>query len=272
MTRNELFLIKEMMPVWEKYADAFVFMDDGSDDGTVKWLEENKEKHNILSVLQTENPGDATHKESEVRQRLFDEAFKHSGFIVCLDSDEYLDGNMSKDQLEDILESNKDTLIYSQWIQYTDKNQVRVDGPWGTNFKDRIGSYSKKSFFEKKEMHSEHLPNPGRIGSFKFPDIFISHLQWMDKKTVAVKQYFWKIVDYVNHVKYGHEVTPPEAYDQSVANFEWEYVDFPFDLKIDSDVYSKQNIEDSFKYKFIMEKVKEYNIPNLNDWGMEIHP
>ncbi len=25
MTRNELFLIKEMLPQWQKYADGFVF-------------------------------------------------------------------------------------------------------------------------------------------------------------------------------------------------------------------------------------------------------
>ena len=34
MTKNELFLLKEMLPIWQKYADAFVFMDDDSTDGT----------------------------------------------------------------------------------------------------------------------------------------------------------------------------------------------------------------------------------------------
>jgi hypothetical protein len=34
MTRDELFIIKEMLPLWQKYADAFVFMDDNYVDGT----------------------------------------------------------------------------------------------------------------------------------------------------------------------------------------------------------------------------------------------
>ena len=46
LTRNELFLIKEMMPLWQKYADGFVFMVDRSTDGTYEYLMENKEKFN----------------------------------------------------------------------------------------------------------------------------------------------------------------------------------------------------------------------------------
>ena len=72
LTRNELFLIKEMMPHWQKYADAFVFMDDCSTDGTYEYLMDNKDKFNILNVLQTEYPGQPTNKESDFRQRLFD--------------------------------------------------------------------------------------------------------------------------------------------------------------------------------------------------------
>lgn len=64
---------------------------------------------------------------------------------------------MSKNELEQIMNANKDTLIHSRWIQYTDKNQIRVDGPWGHNFKDRIGSYSKRGVFKPAQMHSEHL-------------------------------------------------------------------------------------------------------------------
>ncbi len=271
MTRNELFLIKEMLPLWQKYADGFVFMDDGSDDGTVEWLEEHKEQFNIVSVLKTDTPGYATHDESNVRQRLYDEAFKHSGSIICLDSDEYLDGLISKSELENALENNKNFLLYCPWIQYTGKNQVRVDGPWRNNIKDRIGSYSVRAEFKKAAMHSEHLPNPGNAAAINAPGLFIAHLQWLDKPTVAVKQYYWKITDYVNHLKYGHEVTPTSAYDESVADFDWEYTDFNFDLKVDPDIYSKQDLEESYKYKFIRESIKTYNIPNLNDWEMDIH-
>ena len=44
LTRDELFIINEMLPLWQKYADAFVFMDDNSVDGTYEFLMENKEK------------------------------------------------------------------------------------------------------------------------------------------------------------------------------------------------------------------------------------
>jgi len=271
ITRNELFLIKEMMPHWQKYADAFVFMDDRSTDGTYEYLMENKEKFNILNVIPSNFTDTELTNEATTRQRLYDEAFKHSGSIICLDTDEYLDGNIQKAQLESILENNKDTIIYLRWIQYTGKNQIRVDGPWKVNYKDRVGSYSKRAIFRPAQMHSEHIPHPGKQGAIDVPDLFIAHMQWLDKPTVAVKQYYWKINDYITKNKYKAETIPITAYDDSVANFKWEYEAFDFPLKIKYDVYSEQDIKSSFKYKFIKDKIKEFNIPNLNDWGMEIH-
>lgn len=271
MTKNELFLIKEMMPLWKKYADGFVFMDDESDDGTYEFLIENKEKYNILSVLKTSNSSERLVVESNVRQRLFDEAFKYSGNIICMDTDEYLDGSLTKEQLEDILNNNPNTLIYSQWIQYTGKNQIRVDGPWRTNFKDRIGSYRVECKYKDAQMHAEHLPNPGKVATIDPQLIFIAHLQWLDKETVAIKQYFYKILDYVNKLKFNANVVSSIEYDYSVNNFNWEFKNFPIDLKIKEDIYKLDNPKNGFKFKYIKDNIKKYNIPNLNDWGMNIH-
>ena len=270
-TRNELFLLKEMLPIWKKYADGFVFLDDRSIDGTYEYLNENKEKFNILSVIRNELKEEDLSIESNERQMLFDEAYKYSGNLICLDTDEYLDGTISKDKLEQILKERKNTLFHLQWIQYTEKDEIRIDGPWGMNYKDRLGSYDHRALFKTAQMHSEHMPRPGNELIIQTPHLFISHLQWLDKKTVAVKQYFWKITDYVNHKQFGVEITPSSAYDASVNDFNWDVIPFQFPLKIRSDVYSSQEIENSYKYKFIKENIKKYNIPNLNDWGMNIH-
>lgn len=81
ITRNELFLLKEMLPLWQKYADAFVFMVDDSTDGTYEYLMDNRKQFNILSVIPANFDRDDITKniESDVRQRLYDEAYKHSG-------------------------------------------------------------------------------------------------------------------------------------------------------------------------------------------------
>jgi len=273
MTRNELFLIKEMMPLWQKYSDGFVFMLDRCDDGTLEYLTENKEKFNILSIIFSEiDENDRTTQiESNIRQRLYDEAFKHSGKIICMDSDEYLDGTLTKKELETWLDNNPDTLLHAQWIQYTDTNKIRVDGPWGFNFKDRIASYSTRAEFKTMQMHSEHLPVPKNQARVPIPMLFIAHLQWLDKETVAVKQYFWKITDYVVNKRFGTTTIPASAYDASVNNFDWEYKSFDFPLKVRSDLFSKEDCTTSCKYEYIRENIKLYNIPNLNDWGMAIH-
>jgi len=270
-TRNELFLLKEMLPIWKKYADGFVFLDDRSTDGTYEYLYENKEKFNILSILKNNLNDDDLSIESNERQILFNEAYKFSQNIICLDTDEYLDGTLKKEDLIQILQENKNTLFHLQWIQYTDKNQIRIDGPWGMNYKDRLGSYDHQALFKTAQMHSEHMPRPGNELIIPIPHLFIAHLQWLDKKTVAVKQYFWKITDYVNNKQFGVEITPAAAYDASVNNFNWTVKSFNFPLKIRSDVYSLHNIENSYKFEFIKNNIKKYNIPNLNDWGMNIH-
>jgi len=273
MTRNELFLLKEMLPLWQKYADAFVFMVDDSTDGTYEYLMDNRKQFNILNVIPAniDRNDITTNIESEIRQRLYDEAYKHSGKILCLDTDEYFDGSMTKQQLNEVLTNNKDILIHSQWIQYTDKHQIRIDGPWGKNYKDRIGSYSKRTLFKSAQMHSEHLPVPEKQGVIEMPNLFIAHLQWLCKDTVAVKQYFWKICDYVNRVRFGIDTIPASAYDASVNNFDWKYENIEIPLKVDPKIYDNHDILNSYKYKFIRENIEKYNIPNLNDWGTGIH-
>ena len=271
LTRNELFLIKEMLPIWQRYADGFVFMDDGSTDGTYEFLTENASKYNILSVIKSNREEGSLVIESKMRQNLYDEALKHSGKIVCLDTDEYIDGSLTKDQLERLMDENKDTLFHSLWIQYLDEKSIRVDEPWRINWMDRIGSYSSRATFRNLQMHAEHLPVPKNQLWVNMPHLFISHIAWVDKKAVALKQYYWKVFDYVNRTKFGIETLNPTEYDRSVNNFNWQAEHFPFPLRARTDIYQTQNENSNYKKQFIKESVEKYSIPNLNDWGMGIH-
>ena len=275
VSRNDLFLIKELLPIWKNYADGFVFVDDRSTDGTYDYLMDNKENYNILDVIRIDEgiDGDDLWMESNLRQPLFDKALEYSGNIICLDTDEYLDGLITKEQLESLLEQNRDVLINLPWIQYTDKNKIRVDGPWnvGVNYKDRLGSYAKRALYREAQTHGEHLPNPGSMGRLDVPLIFVSHLQWMDKRTVAIKQYFYKILDYVHNLKHNVDIVPSSAYDESVRNFEWDYAEFDFPLKVRSDLFDENVVNDKNRMLFIKDSIEKYNIPNLNDWGMGIH-
>lgn len=274
-SKNELFLIKEMLPIWKKYADGFVFYDDFSTDGTSDYLNEHKKEYNILEVLRADSEDDYIGKlkiETDCRQALFDAAFKYSNKIICCDADEYIDGSITKEELEKILDDNKGTVFALRWVQYTGKNQIRVDGPWGYNFKVRIGSYEKRESLGYAQMHSLHIPPAQKTYAVENSSkLFIAHLQWLDKRWVGVKQYFWKINDYVNKNIHNAEVMGSEAYDVSVNNFNWSYNNFDFPLKIDEKIFSKQDMKENYKLKFIKDYTKKLNIPNLGDWGMGIH-
>jgi hypothetical protein len=274
LTKNELFLLKAMLPHWQKYADGFVFYDDYSTDGTYEFLMENKEKYNILEVLRGEedhNYTESLRMETNMRQPMFDAAYKYSSKIICCDTDEYLDGAITKEELEQLLDDTPGTNLNLQWIQYTGKNQIRVDGPWGCNFKVRAGSYIEKGDLGNVQMHSLHIPDAGKSIMIDPERLFIAHLQWLSKRWVGVKQYFWKINDYVNSTVHGAEVVGGPAYDVSVNNFKWLYDEFSVDLKVDENIYEQQDMKDNYKLEIIKRYTKELDIPNLGDWGMGIY-
>jgi len=272
MARNELTLIRELLPIWSQYTDGFVFMLDSCTDGTEDYLNEVKDQYNILEILTVEQNIDKTlWIETDVRGRLFNTARKYSNHIICLDADEYLDGPMTKNQLEQILDQNPDTVFHLNWIQYTSSNTVRVDGPWRNNVKDRIGSYTKDAEFKKAQTHSTHLPLTDKQTIINPDQLFVAHLQWLNKNHVAIKQYFWKVTDYINNKLHGVEVAGSKAYDDSVNDFNWEEEYFDYELKIREDVFELIPNSQNYRIEWIKENTKKFNVPNLGDWGYNVH-
>lgn len=275
-TKNELFLIKELLPIWQRYADGFVFYDDHSTDGTFEYLTSDaiKAKYNILEVLREETEDDYSKKlkiETNSRQPLYDAALKYSNKIICCDSDEYIDGTFTKEELDHLLSTNVNTVFSLRWTQYTDTNTIRVDGPWGNNFKVRIGSYSSRGDFGVAQMHSLHLPPASKTLVINPDHLFIAHLQWIDKRWVGVKQYFWKVNDYVNQTVHKAIVMGSAAYDVSVNNFQWSYQPFLIPMKVSNKIFANEDIKTNYKLQFIKKYTNELNIPNLGDWGMGIY-
>ena len=68
MARNELTLIRELLPIWSQYADGFVFMLDRCNDGTIQYLNEVKEEYNILEVITTDHKDNSLVVETDMRQ------------------------------------------------------------------------------------------------------------------------------------------------------------------------------------------------------------
>lgn len=270
MVRNERPLLEKMLPIWKEFADAFVIMVDTSSDGTLEYLHSVKEQYNILDILEYNEQVGQLRIETDNRQLLFNTAKIYTDKIICLDADEYLDGKMTKTELSELLTNNPDTVFHLQWVQYTSANSIRVDGPWKNNFKDRIGSYKQECSFVYAQMHSTHLPIPTNQQYLDPNKLFIAHLQWLDKNFVAIKQYYWKVVDYVNHKEHDISVAGTAAYDASVANFEWEEEYFPYPLKVQADIFEDILNKDNYRLNYIIEQSNLHNIPNLGDWGFNL--
>jgi hypothetical protein len=271
MAKNELHFIKELLPIWSKYADGFIFLLDTCTDGSYEYLQSVQEQFNIKEILKLNRSisGKKIEKvpENTIRQLAFNKAKKYSNKIICLDADEYLDGQWTKNELENYLGNNENCVLFLQWIQYTNKNTIRTDEPWKVNFKDRIGNYKSNFFIEKKYKHTTHLPIPNTIKNIELNNLFIAHLSWVNKIESAIKQYYWKIDDYVMHKNLSIEIIDIKEYDISTNNFEWQEEMFDYDLKIELPIkYPKFN----WKLDMIKKWTKDYNVPNLGDWGYNI--
>jgi hypothetical protein len=269
LLRNELTLIKHMLPLWNEYVDGFVFMLDRNTDSTKDYLEQVREQYNVLEVLESNGGDDQLSVETNIRQQLFDAGRKYANHIICLDADEYLDGEYTKQDLKQILNNNPDTIFHLRWVQYTSINTIRVDGPWLNNFKDRIGTYTKACYYQYAQMHSTHLPIPENQLVINPEKLFIAHTQWIDKTFVAIKQYFWKITDYVNSHMFGVQVAGNDAYDASVNNFDWEEEYTYTLLKLNPFVLEKSAIYNNYRLVFIKEQINKHNIPDLGSWGFD---
>lgn len=269
LARNERVLIEELLPIWKQYADGFVFLLDKNTDNTRDYLESVKEQYNILEILEVNEPDSKLPIETDKRQLLFDTARKYSNNIICLDADEYLDGELSKEELEIILKNNPDTVFFLSWIQYTSVNTIRVDGPWRHNLKDRIGSYNSDVKFSRAQMHSTHLPLTTKQLAIPQDKLFIAHLQWLNKTYVAIKQYYWKVEDYVNNMLHGTEVAGNNAYDASVNNFVWEEEYTMVPLKVKPWIFEEIATYNNYRLASINNRTQQYNIPNLGNWGYD---
>ena len=207
----------------------------------------------------------------EERNINFPKCIKYTNKIICLDSDEYLDGALTKAELEEVLEQNKATVFYCRWVQYASKDTIRMDDIWKYNLTDRIGSYSQRAVYSPAQRHSLHLPPSKNSSAFNHDRLFIAHLQWLDKRWVGVKQYFWKVTDYVANQVHGAKIVGKEAYDNSVNNFQWITGPAPAPLRVRDDIYKIQNMKENDRLKDILRLTRQYNIPNLGDWGMGIY-
>jgi hypothetical protein len=268
MVRNELHLVKELLPIWKTYSDGFVFLLHNNTDETKNYLNSVKSEYNILNILEVNDDNECP-IETNLRQLLFDEAIKYSKNIICLDADEYLDGKLEKYELENLLEYNPNTTFHLHWIQYTSINTIRVDGPWKFNLKDRIGNFYDNSLFVKTQKHSTHLP-PNLVNKIiEKNDLFIAHLHWLNKTYAAIKQYYWKVDDYINNKKFGVDVVGNTAYDDSVNNFNWEE-EYTFDiLKVSPWIIDNITIENNYRIPILQNNIKLYEVPDLGSWGYD---
>ena len=253
------YFIEQLIPLWKEYADGFIFYDELLNDELYNYLVQNKEKFNILDIIRP-----STSQKTildNIDHILFKSGLKYTNNILVLDSNEYIDGNISKDELNEIFKKNNNSKIYIKSLQYTSCNTIRTNIPWRDTFKIKAIIFNEESSINIIDNFDKAIIDPEKL--------FIVNLACLDKHRAAIDTYYKKIQNWLLN-KNGQNTVPLSDYDTVMSNFIWEeeYVLYPLKLKSDFEIYD--NILLTQKQSFILDNIIKYNIPNLNNWEIDI--
>ena len=75
---------------------------------------------------------------------------------------------------------------------------------------------------------------------------------------MAIKQYYWKVFDYVNKERFKIGVVGNTAYDNSVNNFNWIETNFDYKVKIDISIFDEMCDTNNYRLEYIKNKTKAW--------------
>ena len=256
MMKNEEDLLKEVLPIWEKYpVDKFVFYDDNSEDNSIDVIKSilPKDRYEIL------NDHRDTFSESHNRQKMLDYSRnKKVDFVFSIDVDELLSTNMLNN-FDNFLNIYNTSNLLLFWYNVVNGSlsYYRNDPQYTNNYRSFILPLNKTNNLDLTQW-KYHTP---RVPSVNLPTMTLKkygviHLQALDKEFYAIKQLWYKHHEFVN---YGHSIEYiNNRYDPVVNNLNFNEVETPkdiieginFDVKVFKSLIKKKGYLDFIKKNY----------------------
>ena len=257
MVKNEELLLKEVLPIWQKYpVDKFVFYNDNSTDNTEEVI------RSILEPERYEIINDHLPKFHEAKQRdsmLTYSRFDDADYVLSIDADELLSANLAND-LGYFLKNYETTDIWLFWYNVVNEslNYRRNDPQYVNNYRSFILPMKHTGNFDLSQW-KYHTP---RVPYVNLPkqvtkNYGIIHLQAMNTEFYSCKQLWYKHHEFV---EYGHSVEEiNRRYDSATNLLDFKEVETPDKIR-GNIAFRSEIFVDILKQK----RYKDYIVKNIN--------
>ncbi len=251
--KNEAVLLKEVLPIWEKYpVDKFVFYDDNSTDESVDIIKEILEDR---CVILNNNLKDF--HESHHRSTILEYSRENNAtHVVSIDCDELLSTNLLQNFNEIVSTCDKYNLHLYQYNVVNGLDFYRQDPAYENNYRNFIISLKKTHKFDtsQSKFHTPRIPKVNLV-PVMLKDAGFIHLQAINRKFYALKQLWYKHYEYRN---YDHTIGQiNQRYDPVVNGLNFKPVTTPKNIidgiKFDISIYDSLEEMKGYK-KYILEK------------------
>jgi glycosyltransferase involved in cell wall biosynthesis/protein-L-isoaspartate O-methyltransferase len=203
--RNEEHFIDQCLRALSVFTDAIVFLDDASDDNTVRIVESLAEECNIERIIRKETwhrdePGD--------RNMLLHEGRNIGGtHFIVIDADEIFTSNcLNNDFLHNnILQLRPGDILELNWIQlWRSTSQYRFDGSiWTWNYKDFVFCDDGSCHYDSEFIHTKRTPNNllGNTNRIEGYDFGVMHFQFVNWRNLLIKQAWYRCLERIRNPK-----------------------------------------------------------------------
>jgi glycosyltransferase involved in cell wall biosynthesis len=196
MVRNEREHLPGMLRNVGPQVDGIVALDDGSDDGTDRLLEQSPY---VLEVMR--NPPDRpAWDEPGGHRRLVAAALRHrADWIITVDADERLEREF-RIRAERVIRrgSRFGLTAFSVHIRdlWDSPDHYRADGVWGRKRAPRLFRARPDHQFDERPLHAAKAPLQGKVlGSFPRADLVIYHLRMIRQESRIARRERYQRLD-----------------------------------------------------------------------------
>lgn len=201
--RNEQLLIKQCLLSLARYTDAIVYLDDASDDDTLKVVESLAQECQIEKIIRKQK----WHRDEPGDRNAMLRAGREIGgtHFIALDADELftsncLDNNFLREQIVKLQPGDK---ILLNWIQlWRSLHQYRFDGSvWTWNYKGFIFCDDGQCSYSSAFIHTPRIPQnlSGSSKRIEGYDYGVMHFQFVNWRNLLVKQSWYRCLERIRH-------------------------------------------------------------------------
>jgi len=255
MIKDEELLLREILPIWEKYPiDEWVFYDDNSTDKTVELIKNIFGNKATILNDKLEKFHEAHH-----RSRMF-EYSREAGadYAIAIDADELMSTSLL-DNFHEVLGTNSKYNIMYYWYNVVgDLGHFRQDPMYEKNYRTFIIPIASAGRFDMNnwKYHTPRTP-PISLPAVTTKELGFIHLQSINKKFYALKQLWYK---HYEHKEYGHSIEQINSrYDPVVHGLDFMEQVTPRKIiegiSFDASVYDKMAETKSYKQYILENKV-----------------